>query len=823
MDIRSRTLRALEWDKLIQHLAAQCRSPVACEEIIQTSLTEDRIAIERLLAETAEAANLAEENAFETLRDLPDLRNHFPRLQLAATLGAGELTAIRSVLRSARLIKGFIGLLQNDAFPHFVAYGKQIDSISVLHQAIDAAIDDHGEIKDDATSALKELRGELRQLERKIKEELARLIRSSEVSKSLQEPIFTQRSNRYVLPVNANQRSSVPGIVHDSSASGLTVYIEPLSIVELSNNLRVKELEVEREILRILGELSLLAKEHINPLEQSHRTLIELDKIMARARLGIKYDGTIPIISDRDSLKVTEARHPLLALAGKANQVVANDLYLSSNKNEANRGITLVITGPNTGGKTVLLKTIGLIASMLKAGMMLPVAAGSQVKIFSEIFADIGDEQSLEQNLSTFSAHMTNIVQILKASGGGSLVLLDEVGAGTDPKEGSALAQAMMEYLNEAGSLTVVTTHLVELKTLAYTNPAFINGSLEFDEATLAPTYKLRIGVPGSSHATTIAKRLGLTASVVERTQSLLSMGESNIEQSIKALESKMAQAAKQVDFGRRMQEQAANIKAEYESKLDDLKAQTEALGQEYAAKMESEFQTAKALIKQLTAELQKKPGLAKAQSAQSQLETLKKDLDWLKPSPVPSADPSQFVSPGKPVFIKSLNQWGIVDQLPADFANHNDPVVLLHVGSVKIKVSVSDLLPDAHATNLPAKSKSKRQSPTPKNSPILRSPTTRSASGYQGQGGAGVFVRTEHNTLDLRGLRVDEALSLLTRFLDAAQLNQTTPLMVIHGHGTGALKSAVREELARGTYAIHIRPGDSHEGGDGVTIVSFA
>ena len=823
MDTGSGTLRALEWDKLVFHLAAECQAPTSRQQILSLPLPTERLTIERLLAETAEAASLLANHSLSFLDQLRDLASILKRARAQATLSTEELKAVRITLLLSKLAKGSLSHLPSESFKCLPEYASRLSLVANVHQAIDIVIDENGEIKDDASPHLKTLRKQTHDIDDKIKDELNHLIRSADLAKAIQEPLYTVRNSRYVLPVVASMRTLVPGIVHDSSASGLTVYVEPLAVVELSNTLRLKECEIEQEIMRILTEASKLIAAHSDEIEQSQTTLIELDKIFARARLGIKYNGSIPAIAEGSAFELLEARHPLLALTSPSGKVVGNDIVLDGlSGSSAAQGTTLVITGPNTGGKTVLLKTIGLLSLMLRAGLMLPVKHGSTARIFNGIYADIGDEQSLEQSLSTFSGHMINVVQILNSAGRTSLVLLDEVGAGTDPKEGAALAQAIMEYLNTLGCLTVVTTHLVELKTLAYERPGFINGSFEFDEATLLPTYKLRIGMAGRSQATTIAQRLGLKPSVVERTRQLLTSAEKNIQDSIEALEEAITEASEREGQAKILKDAVTSLKEEYEAKLASLNEEAKAIRQAYLDKIGKEFSEAKDSIREITAELQRQPGLAKAQAAQVKLERVRQDLGWLNVANDQPAEPQDLLKLGTRVLIQSLNQSGVIDQVPSESSVQGDPIVQVRVGQIKLRVPLSDLRPD---------SKQATTGRTATKSPVIahgaRSKMSLRAGGSKEHKskapetiGASVLVQTNDNTLDLRGLRVDEALSKLADFLNAAVFAGTSPLLVIHGHGTGALKSAVREELSGSDYAIEFRPGQRQEGGDGVTVI---
>lgn len=820
MDIASGTVRALEWDRLISYLAAECQAAVSRQAMESSVLPTQASIIQTLLAETSEAAELLPEYPFAFLNQLSDLESTFARLKARATLSQQELKSVRTTLQLSNLAKGCFSNLPSESFGHLLAYAERLSSVPAAQQAIDDVIDEHGEIKDNASPHLKRLRRETHEINNNIKEELNRLIRSSEPAKALQEPLYTIRSGRFVLPVVASMRSVIPGIVHDSSASGLTVYVEPISVVEMANSLRIKELEIEHEILRILEEVSHKLAEHKDNIEITHQTLIELDRIFARARLGIKYNGTIPRLSNNDSFSLLEARHPLLALKSSSSAVVGNDIALAGAKeNDGKHGTTLVITGPNTGGKTVLLKTIGILSLMLRAGLMLPVKQGSTARIFQEIYADIGDEQSLEQSLSTFSAHMTNIVHILKSANNDSLVLLDEVGAGTDPQEGAALAQAIMEYLNDLGCLTVVTTHLVELKTLAYDKSGFVNGSFEFDEVSLMPTYRLRLGVAGRSQAINIAKHLGLDSRVVQRTRDLLAGMDKRIQDLIEELEDRIGTAKQREDHAKLTEQQILKLKEEFDTKLAALNEEERTARLAYIDKIGEEFDAAKGLIRQITAELQKQPGLAKAQAAQVDLERTKQELGWTNLPSQTERQPKALVQVGKKVIVKSLNQLAVIEHLPNGFASQDDPIVQVRVGTIKLHVPLSDL--NLNSERVTAYGTAKKKSlPSTKHHVDRSAGRSNIPRSSPAQITGGFLVRTDNNTLDLRGQRVDEALTKLTSFLNDAVLSGTSPLMVIHGHGTGALKLAVRDELSRGDYPIDFRAGESREGGDGVTVI---
>lgn len=744
-----------------------------------------------------------------TFDDVPDARQSLKRLSAGASMAAPELLEIKAVLERARKTKGSLTLVESSTFPRLTDYLPRLHAVEPLARAIDAAIDPSGQVKDEASKRLQSLRHDVKRLDSQIREELARIIHSSTLSKALQEPLFTQRSGRYVLPVNSSQRQAIEGIVHDSSASGLTVYVEPTAVVELSNKVRLREVEIEHEIARILSELSELARKHKDEIDSSFHTLIDLDVIAARARLALRYKGQRPGLSSNGELHLKNARHPLLILQDpdRASRVVPNNITLGGDKR------TIVVTGPNTGGKTVLLKTAGLLSYMASAGMLLPVAPGSQAVIFEDICADIGDEQSLAQNLSTFSSHMTNVVQIINQSREGYLILLDEVGAGTDPREGAALARAILEYLNASGALTISTTHYGELKTLAYSQDGFINASLDFDDATLSPTYKLRLGVPGSSKATTIAKRLGLKEQVVAAASSYMEEGQRDLQKLIEELEIRLKALATAEEAANSARQTAEQMEQRARAELADIDAHKENLRQSLTDRIEEEFNQARQQLRQLIASLQKQPSMKVLQQTQQQIESIRKDLKWTARREEPHQH--KTIRAGMRVRVKSLNQVAIVEAAPEHEALQPNATATVRSGNMKMIVPVCDLevLAQTGGANRQSTSKS-----------TVNARASKGGNQVFGSAqGPDVFVRTASNTLDLRGKRVEEALLETESFLDRASMSGTHLVMIIHGHGTGAVKAAVRQYLSTCAYSKNYRPGETYEGGDGVTVVDLS
>ncbi len=773
----------------------------------------DRAIVNVLLSESDEALALLNQRTGMSFDRLPDLEEVLNRLTTQAVLSESELHFCRATMLLSRQSRRSLSLLDSEAFPALRAFLPALGLFDQLLSALNEMLDESGRVKDDATSHLRNLKSEVRRLDLKIKDELNRVIHSQTQSKALQEPIYTQRNGRYVLPVNASQRHVIAGIVHDSSQSGLTVFVEPMAVVELANKLRIKEADIDHEIARILAVLSQQVYAAHDELLQSFTALSELDAIFARARFAIKYDGIKPELNEDTRFEFIGARHPLLVLQLGKQKVVANTVALGGKER------TLVITGPNTGGKTVLLKTIGLLSLMVRAGMLLPVARGSKAALFTEVFADIGDEQSLAQSLSTFSSHMTSIVEVVKTASTGTLALLDEIGVGTDPREGAAIARAVLEHLNDSGAITVSTTHFGQLKTLAYNLAGMVNGSLEFDEASLSPTYRLRTGIPGSSKGITIARRLGLDERLVDLAISYLDVADAVIDETVARLEERITGLERKESQAEEKLSEADKLTQELKAEIDREREQSEATRQKLAGDLKEEFAVAFDLIKETIRNLQKEPSIAGAQKAKEKMEQLKKELNWLDAPGQKVSDKNALkFAVGDQVAVISLNQRGVIEEIPDGIENNPRGVVVVRAGSVKLKVPASDIRRISDGGGKGSKVKAGGLSGQGKGSAGGRG--GRIASTYRNE--TDVFVRTDSNTVDLRGERVDSALNKLEQFLDDCLLSSITPVMIIHGHGTGAVKEAVRQYLTRSNYISKFRPGETYEGADGVTVAEL-
>lgn len=536
-----RSLRILEWDKIKQQVAEFASFSLGKQLILALEPSANFDEVERNLEQTTQALALLWKHGVPPFGGAADIAPILRRAQVGGILEGEELIRLAAVLECAANIKRYLS--DSD---HFAAFREQLSTLPELRSEIFRCFDDEGSIKDNASPQLASIRRKIKNLENRVRDKLDNIIHSSSNQKLLQDSIVTIRSGRFVVPVKQEYRSFFPGIVHDQSASGATVFVEPAAVVEINNELRIAHQEEHREIERILREFSSEVVPHVEELKLTLETLAELDLIFAKGKYSCKIQGTAPKLNQNGYVNIKQGRHPLLT-----GTVVPIDLWLGD------KAFILVITGPNTGGKTVTLKTVGLFAVMTQAGLHIPAEAGSHMAVFDNIFADIGDEQSIEQSLSTFSSHMSNIVKILEQSTSNSLVLLDELGAGTDPTEGAALATALLEHLRLKRVTTIATTHYSELKNFAYANPEVENASVEFDPVTLKPTYRLAIGIPGQSNAFAIARGLGLSDEIVAAARSLLNEERIRIDEIIGEIEADRQES-------RKAREEAESLRAEY-------------------------------------------------------------------------------------------------------------------------------------------------------------------------------------------------------------------------------------------------------------------
>ena len=820
--LASSSLKSLEWDKLLAYLARETQTEAARRQALQLDpfLASHSDDLAKKLDLTQEAAALIENKAKPDLSKVRDLQDALSILRAGGNLGAGDLVAIRDLIFASRQIKSSFKLLGQGEFPLLTEFIPYLVALESEHKALDDALESAGTgagnddfggqalVKDSASPALYSLRRERQKISARIDAELASIIQAPSMSKVLQEPLFTVRNGRYVVPVVAAMRSSISGIVHDASASGQTIYVEPLAVMELSNARRLKEAEIEVEVQRILEALCEILRPHCDALKLSLKYLVQLDLVFARASLSLRYRGQKPEISREKIFDLYQARHPLLCLKALDSEtpletIIANDINLDTNR-------CLIITGPNTGGKTVLLKLIGLSALMVRVGLLLPVKRGSSIGVFDRICADIGDEQSIEQSLSTFSAHMKNIVEIVDTASPRMLILLDEIGSGTDPKEGAALAQAVLETVFAKGAFCVATTHLGELKVMAYKRDGFINASFDFDETNLNPTYKLRLGIPGASRAHTIAFRLGLDRAVVDRSVELMDQQQLDLSYAIEQVTAKLQELDGQVAEAKQHNFEAEKIKERLAGRERKFNSEIDRLRQQKETELDSQFGEAIQSIRATIKHLQQNPTIKDAQKAREEVIAFKEALVLQRARKHKVEPEKSFVDAleiGMQVKLTALNQKGTIQEvIMQDKRSGEVQEVVVQSGRMRLKVKPQDLeVIGKGGKSLPYKPyKMIAKAPLKFDDPD-------------------VFVRSDSNTLDLRGKRVEEAQGLLAAFVDTCALNRVSPFMVIHGHGTGAIKSLTREFLKSCPYRLRQRPGETYEGGEGVTVGELA
>ncbi len=786
--------KSIEFDKVLERLAEF----TSCDDARYNALhlkPESNLDLARaLLNQTADAHMLLARFGGPSFGGLKNVNNALSRANAGSVLNTRELLDIGGVLRVIRTLSQWRASnagVQSVLDPLFNALSPN----KYLETAIFNAIISEEEISDNASPTLADIRRKIRRQEAKVREQLDKFSRSQAHAKYLQENIITQRNGRYVVPVKSEYRNEVAGLVHDTSASGATVFIEPMAVVEANNEIRVLQTKEREEIERILAELSASAGDFAQSIKDSYECALELNLIFAKAQYAYKIKAAPPILNDRGIVNLRAARHPLI----DPKKVVPVDIMLGKDFD------TLVITGPNTGGKTVSIKTLGLLSMMAMCGLMIPAGDRSEISVFDKILSDIGDEQSIEQSLSTFSAHMTTIIDIFNEADEKSLILIDELGAGTDPVEGAALAIAILEALHFKGAKIAATTHYAELKAYALETPRVENGCCEFDVATLRPTYRLLIGVPGKSNALAISEKLGLDMSVINRATELVSSENKAFENVVDKLE----------ETRRRMEDEYGRAK-QLSDKADKEKADAEKLKEEIAQLREKELEKARsqalkvvdqakreayALMQELD-KLKKEQQKTKdaAELARRAKSLVKKGIESIDSAADPiigiEDDDKDYVLPrplvaGDTVIIRDIAKTAKVLS-PAD-KNGN---VEVQAGSIKTRVKLSNL---KLCENAPKKKE------------------TKSTARLQGDSRLNMAASTR---LDLRGMTVDDCLIELDRFIDMGLRTGLNEFTIVHGKGTGALRTAVTRYLKASPYVKSSRLGVYGEGEDGVTIV---
>lgn len=744
--------------------------------------SSDARRVARMLQETEEARKLVEANAPFALGGIYDIRSVVMRAARGGVLVASELLEVGQTAASITRLRNTLLKHAEDA-PALAEIAGAIPLLPGIDTAIDAAIASGGVIRDTATPELNRIRSATRSVQARLRERLQAVLASERYRSMIQEPVVTERGGRFCIPVKAEFRTQFGGIVHDASASGATVFMEPASCIELGNELKTLEAQEEHEVQRILARLSDLVGRNSSDLLQALSCCGQLDLIRAKAVLAIQMQAGAPHITSAPIVRLISARHPLLGDAA-----VPIDVEVGDGAN------TLLLTGPNTGGKTVTLKTIGLLTLMTEAGMEIPAAPQTQIGLFRKVFADIGDEQDIQQSLSTFSAHLRNIARILDEAGPNDLALLDEIGAGTDPAEGAALAKALLFTLQKRGVRVVATTHYGELKEFAYSQPGIENASVEFDVDTLRPTYRVLQGVPGSSHAFTIAARLGVPSEVMEAAREFLARREQTSAEVLRRIEESRRKAAELEKEAERAKRAALAAQHEYETRLAEIRSLQSTVRQEAEVEARALLRRISDRAESLIAELRKaNRGARKAVSVRRKISELRREVsDAFAPAPAQEEPPPPAADfhKGDHVRIVSLGREGDL------LADPEEGRVAVQVGSLRAVLPIEDLrLAD-------------RPAPPPE---VAAGPS---------HGIALRRVAAISPELILRGLRIDEAAPVLERYLDDAYGAGMREVRVIHGIGSGALRRSVWERLKEHPVVASFRPGDDTEGGEGVTIV---
>lgn len=794
------SLNALEWRRVIEVLAAQARSAMGAALCRALPLETDIEAARGRLQETAEMVALWEiTDPFPSL-SFPDIREALSRVAKGAVLETHELRDLSIVLGLAREVVRYLGRHRERAAALAAVAEplQELDHVHALKETIDQCIDPEGNIRESATPDLRRLIHHTQDLKQSMRHRLEIILASSRYEEVLQERYFAQREGRYVVPVKSEMRSKIPGIVHDVSSSGATVFLEPRELVELNNAIKVAELEVEREVRRILHDLSAKAAEQAPAILAGLEALARLDCIAAKAAFSRLIKAQPVELNDQGRIVLKQARHPLLVLARE--QVVPNDIMLD----EAVR--VLVISGPNTGGKTVTLKIVGLFALMVRAGLQLPCAAGSEMGLFPEVYADIGDAQDLAKDLSSFSAHMVQMIRLLECAevgkrrngGAQALVLLDEPVTSTDPAEGAALAEALLRRLAELGMKIVVTTHYNSLKALAQTTSGFMNASVGFDVSTLSPTYRLHMGMPGGSSAIEIAGRLGMDERILDEANRLLRREDRALEQMLNDLQEKQRYLNEETARIR-----ALNVKAEQATReaaeiVERLKASEREERKRVKKKLTDELLHARAEVQAVMESLKTEKTLVRARAAKERLAQVEQAS---RAQLVPSNErvPLDRLQPGDRVEIVSVGTTGVLLESP-----QGKKRVRVRVGEIEMSVAASLL---AGYVGEPGEESGRAG----RAAELSMRPRARVSEEVE--------VAT---VLDLRGRTAEEALEQTITALDRAALTGSPSLRIIHGHGTGRLKATLRDYLRVSPYVASFRAGERAEGGDGVTIVEL-
>ena len=799
----SNAAHTLELHKILDMLGNECSSEASKHLAVNITPSDDIVTVKEEVQKTADALELSVKFGTPVFYNVTNAAALADRAASGSVLSLGELIEVRKLLHQISALTSWYEQCGNDAESINYLF-ECIFPNSYLERLLDSSILSEEELADDASPELSSIRRRISRAGVKIRENLESMIKSSETKKYLQEARVTLRDGRYVLPVKSEHKGAVSGLVHDTSSTGATLFIEPMSVVEANNEIRLLKAQEQEEIHRIITHLSSLCGEFSQQLASGYKASVMLDLYFSKASLAAKMHASVPEISDDGVIVLKKARHPLI----DKSRVVPIDFAIGESYS------SLIITGPNTGGKTVILKTVGLLTLMTMCGLLIPVSDGSKISVFKHILADIGDMQSIEESLSTFSSHMTRVVSILENADHESLVLLDELGSGTDPIEGAALAVSIIDRLKRQGAKTVCTTHYQELKLYAIDSEDTENASCEFDINTLTPTYRLIIGSPGKSNAFEISRQLGLPDDIIDNAQSLVGEENRRFENILEGLERSRIELDRLRDEADKERAEAAKLRKILENEKEQLserkEKELEIARREANAIVRRVTQQSEKLIDELDSLRKEKDKADFAQKAINAKHTSKSVLNnmYNEANPVTNKD-SDYVLPrplvkGDKVVIADINKNGIVVTPPDESGN-----CFVHSGVMKTKIHVSKLrLIEKEAPQTQNKSNTQNK--------------TRSSGRVTSSGVESRMTRRPQMELDIRGYTVDEGIYEVDSFLDGAVMSGANVVTIIHGKGTGALKNAVREHLSMHRLVKTYRRGAYGEGEDGVTIVEL-
>jgi len=794
-----KTLQTLEFHKILQNLTSFTAFAVSAEKALAIRPTANIDDARRRQAETREALHLLVTRSELSIGGARDIRQAVDLCLHGAAITPQELLDIKSTLVSARTLARSIERV-GVQFPHLNETASKILPPPGLIDSISRTISEHCELLDTASVKLASIRGELSVTRERLLSKLQHMVGDPGVAPFLQEALVTQRDGRYVLPLRADFKGRIKSIIHDQSSSGATLFVEPLGVVDLNNQNRELQLAERNEEHRILLDLSRQVAEHASEISQTLDAIADLDLIFARAKYAQELSATEPVLqafpSSRRKLsadgsrlpssviRLYQARHPLL----DQTSVVPIDVELDP------QTYALVITGPNTGGKTVTLKTVGLLALMAQSGLHIPAHSGSEISLFHNIFADIGDEQSIEQSLSTFSGHITNIIRILSRADRRSLVILDELGAGTDPQEGAALARALLNHLLGRGITTLVTTHHPELKAYAHSTNGVANASVEFDLETLRPTFHLTIGLPGRSNALAIAQRLGLPEEIISAARSELNPQDLHVDDLLDEIMHQRELARQARSAADKARQESESLRAELALRLDRIEEERRTLLENTRREAEEQFQELQDELRAIRKSMARiRQPLEELKPVEEQIKKLQEAIEEPVERQLPDISPEPgrgSIALGKKVRLRTLNAKGVVTLLSGEEAE-------IQVGNLRIRTRLNELEPVGES---PADDESQP-------SPALKLPYDTASPGWE---------------LDLRGQRADEALDTMDHYLDSAYLAGLPFVRIIHGKGTGKLREVIRQVLQQHPHITSYQAGAEKEGGDGVTIAKL-